>query len=122
MSELRLGGAEVHDLLLDFTLPGYANVELKPNGANIPVSISNLGEYVTLSVKAALVTSVAEQTRAFKTGFSLVFPLEDLHLFSPAELDVLLNGSEESWEVESKPFVFCVNFPGPPSSSLSFLC
>ena len=54
-----------------------------------------------LYVKTVMVTSVSEQVRAFREGFSSVFPVEDLLVFSPLELDILINGSDEVWDQES---------------------
>jgi len=44
---------------------------------------------------------VLAQVSAFRTGFSTVFPVQKLCAFTPEELDVLLNGSREKWEVST---------------------
>ena len=41
-----MNGCSVDDLGLDFTLPGYPNIELKKGGKDVPVSIHNLEEYL----------------------------------------------------------------------------
>jgi len=41
-----MDGCTVEDLDLDFVLPGYANIELKKGGKDIPLTLSNLEEYL----------------------------------------------------------------------------
>lgn len=41
-----MNGCSVEDLGLDFTLPGFPNIELKKGGKDIPVTIHNLEEYL----------------------------------------------------------------------------
>jgi len=52
-----------------------------------------------------LFDSIQTQIESFQQGFSTVFPLDDILLFSPSELDVLINGTEEIWTEESN-FLF----------------
>jgi len=95
---LTLDGADVADLGLDFTLPGTPEVELCADGANREVCLDNLSEYVQRVLDVALHEAVHAQVRAFRVGFSTVFPIDHLSAFGPTELDVLLNGSKETWE------------------------
>lgn len=44
-----MNGCSVEDLGLDFTLPGFPNIELKKGGKDIPVTIHNLEEYLRVS-------------------------------------------------------------------------
>ena len=83
---------------LDFTLPGFPDFELKPGGADVDVTIDNLGEYVRLVTDALLVGGVRAQLAAFRQGFSDVFLVSRLAPFTPSELDVLLNGARERWD------------------------
>ena len=83
---------------LDFTLPGFPDFELKPGGADVDVTIDNLGEYVRLVTDALLVGGVRAQLAAFRQGFSDVFLASRLAPFTPSELDVLLNGARERWD------------------------
>jgi len=41
-----MNGCSVEDLGLDFTLPGFPNIELKKGGKDVPVTIHNLEEYL----------------------------------------------------------------------------
>jgi len=89
----------VGDLGLDFTLPGQPEVELVADGAAKDVTLDNVGEYVQRVLEVYLADGVKAQVAAFRSGFSTVFPISRLAAFSPDELDVLLNGSRERWEV-----------------------
>ncbi|EAW70904.1 thyroid hormone receptor interactor 12, isoform CRA_i [Homo sapiens] len=46
LETLTMNGCSVEDLGLDFTLPGFPNIELKKGGKDIPVTIHNLEEYL----------------------------------------------------------------------------
>lgn len=76
------------------------------------MTIHNLDEYVNLVVKTYLVTGVTAQFRAFQEGFNLVFPLDNLRMFSVSELETLIcgavAGSEEEWVIECMHFFFFV--------------
>lgn len=49
-----MNGCSVEDLGLDFTLPGFPNIELKKGGKDIPVTIHNLEEYLRVRNCGAL--------------------------------------------------------------------
>lgn len=46
-----MNGCSVEDLGLDFTLPGFPNIELKKGGKDIPVTIYNLEEYLRVMAR-----------------------------------------------------------------------
>lgn len=46
LESLNINGCSVEDLGLDFTLPGFPNIELKKGGKDVPVTIYNLEEYL----------------------------------------------------------------------------
>lgn len=46
LESLNMNGCSVEDLGLDFTLPGFPNIELKKGGKDVPVTIYNLEEYL----------------------------------------------------------------------------
>eukprot|EP00050_Salpingoeca_kvevrii_P009459 m.3111 g.3111 ORF g.3111 m.3111 type:complete len:1732 (-) comp2265_c0_seq1:248-5443(-) len=101
VAELTLDGARIEDLCLDFTVPGYAGVEIKPDGANQTVTIDTLPEYIKDLTRFVLVDGVQVQMRAFRSGFNEVFPLEHMALFSLDELDRVLNGLPfHPWRIE----------------------
>lgn len=69
--------------------------ELKPNGADIPVTFDNKEEYVLLYVRWILVDSVYAQYESFQNGFMKIMKDTSLHLLQPAELELLIVGSTD---------------------------
>jgi E3 ubiquitin-protein ligase TRIP12 len=112
----------VEDLALDFTIPGY-DIELrvsrsqssksftdfhqKPDGRNIPVTSENVNEYIAEVLDAILGKGAVIQAKAFREGFSKVFPIADLRAFSADELVMLFGNSEEDWSTESEQYYGC---------------
>lgn len=83
----------VSDLVLDFTLPGYCNVELKKGGKDISVCLNNLEEYIKLVIHWTLIEGVQRQFESFIEGFNSIFPIKSLDIFYPEELERLSCGS-----------------------------
>ena len=48
LKNLTMDGCPVEDLGLDFTLPGYPNIELMKGGKDVTVTLENLAQYVKL--------------------------------------------------------------------------
>jgi E3 ubiquitin-protein ligase HUWE1 len=67
-------------------------VELKPDGASIPVTEANKDEYVRLVCAYRLENSVKEQMKAFLTGFYEMIPRELVQIFEPEQLELLISG------------------------------
>eukprot|EP00761_Pharyngomonas_kirbyi_P012192 gb/GECH01012219.1/.p1 GENE.gb/GECH01012219.1/~~gb/GECH01012219.1/.p1 ORF type:complete len:1516 (+),score=395.49 gb/GECH01012219.1/:1-4548(+) len=101
ISSLKLDDASVEDMCLDFTLPGFPDVPLVPKGEDISVTIWNLEEWIDKVVHVMLHSGVKHQLESFKKGFSSVFPVESLQVFSVNELEELLFGSFEEWNIST---------------------
>lgn len=91
----------IDDLFLDFTLPGFPEIELVPNGSQQRLTIYNVDEYLEKVIDMTLGTGVRRQVDAFRTGFSQVFPYSALSAFTPDELCTLFGKIEEDWALES---------------------
>ena len=91
----------INGLALDFTLPGDPEFELIENGANVDVSIDNVEEYIRLVIDAILVGGVEKQTKAFIEGFSKIFSIDDMKIFTPEELTSLFGNADEDWTIET---------------------
>jgi E3 ubiquitin-protein ligase TRIP12 len=91
-----------NSLGLQFTLPGYDNFELIPNGSNIDVTSHNVQQYIKAVISAVLDTGVEKQVQAFREGFNQVFPINDLKIFTANELVALFGNEDEDWSTESK--------------------
>lgn len=96
-----IDSVRLEDLCLDFTLPGYPNIELEPNGAAKRVTIENVDEYLSKVIDMTLGSGVRHQVEAFRSGFSQVFPYSALSAFTPEELVNLFGRAEEDWTLES---------------------
>lgn len=103
LSEIRVNKSRVEDLLLEFTMPGYSDIELIENGANVPVTIENVDNFLDRVIDMTLGSGVQRQVDAFQTGFSQVFSYAALNAFTPNELVMLFGQAEEDWSLESKP-------------------
>ncbi len=75
-------------------------IELKPGGADIPVTRANCIEYIHLVSHYKLNVQLDRQFQAFRRGLSSVIPLHWLRLFSQGELQVLVSGAQVPINVE----------------------
>lgn len=85
---------DLQNLEVDFTLPGYENIELKPNGQNIILDSSNISEYLRLVVDWTLRKGVSKQMNILRRNLNIVFPVSNLRLFYPNELESLFCGDQ----------------------------
>ncbi|KAJ7698902.1 hypothetical protein B0H17DRAFT_1196492 [Mycena rosella] len=90
----------IDDLALDFTIPGY-DIELRPGGRDIAVTSGNVEEYIHEVLDAIIGQGAQLQAKAFREGFSKVFPITDLQAFSADELVLLFGNSDEDWSAET---------------------
>lgn len=100
-AETVVDGNTLSDLCLTFLLPGYGSYELLPNADEITVSPSNLTQYVNLVLDATLYDGVLMQVKALLEGFSEVFPISSMKIFSPVELREFLGKASEDWSVKA---------------------
>ncbi|KAL2755556.1 hypothetical protein ACRALDRAFT_1034293 [Sodiomyces alcalophilus JCM 7366] len=91
----------IEDLCLDFTLPGYPDIELVPDGAQVKLTMDNVDLYLDRVIDMTLGSGVRRQVDAFRTGFSQVFPYSALSAFTPDELVSLFGQVEEDWSLET---------------------
>ncbi|XP_063696706.1 E3 ubiquitin-protein ligase TRIP12, partial [Culicoides brevitarsis] len=93
IENLDLDGCLIADLGLDFVLPGHSNIELRRGGRDIPVTIHNLHQYISLVTYWFLNEGVSKQFEALKEGFDSVFPSHRLRMFYPEELENIFCGT-----------------------------
>ncbi|KAI0060670.1 hypothetical protein BV25DRAFT_1954506 [Artomyces pyxidatus] len=90
----------IEDLALDFTIPGY-DIELRPGGKDMTVTSDNVDEYIKEVINAIIGEGARLQAKAFREGFSKVFPITDLQAFTLDELVMLFGNADEDWSVET---------------------
>ncbi|XP_076177949.1 E3 ubiquitin-protein ligase Nedd4 isoform X2 [Ptiloglossa arizonensis] len=66
--------------------------ELKPDGANIPLTDVNKDEYIGLVIQWRFVSRVQEQMNAFLEGFNALIPPTLVKIFDEHELELLMCG------------------------------
>jgi len=101
IDQIRINDAKIEDLGLDFTLPGYPNIELTEGGADVAVTMENINAYIRKVIEVTLSSGVQRQVDAFRAGFSQVFPYSALKAFTPDELVMLFGRVEEDWSLET---------------------
>jgi E3 ubiquitin-protein ligase TRIP12 len=75
---------------------------VQPGGAHIDVQDHNLEEYLDLVLDFTLGSGISRQVKAFQDGFSTIIPINDIKIFSPEELGLLIGNTDEDWSRESK--------------------
>jgi len=80
-------------MLLNFTVPGNSNLDLKTGGADIEVNIHNIDEYVDLVLNYFLEAGIRRQMESFIFGFNSIFDISKLETFSETELDLFICGT-----------------------------
>lgn len=92
-------GVPIEDLCLSFEVPGHAGYDLGKRSA--AVTASNVHAFIDAVVDATVGRGVDAQVNAFVEAFNEVFDISALHAFSPEELDMLLCGTSEAWNIET---------------------
>jgi len=85
-------GLELNFLVETDVFGAMEEIELKPNGANIPVTEQNKEEYVQLVTELRMTRAIRPQINAFMEGFSHFIPRTLIQIFSESELDLLISG------------------------------
>ena len=70
-------------------------IDLKPGGADIPVTEDNKKDYVDCVVEYRIFKRVQEQFEAFMSGFNELIPQELINVFDERELELLIGGMSE---------------------------
>jgi len=99
---LRLKKTErVEDLGLTFSISAshLEDIDLIPNGRNIPVTNANLTHYLHVVANFRTNLQLQRHTAAFLQGIQCVIPLAWLKMFDPYELNTLISGSVSGFDV-----------------------
>lgn len=77
----------------------HEEIDLIPDGRNVPVTKHNLTRYLHLLANYKTNVQFQKQTSAFLRGLQCVVPLSWLKMFDPYELNVLISGSTTGFDV-----------------------
>lgn len=98
---IKYNNTRIDELGILFNLPGLYDLELKQNGLETILTIYNIEEYVQLIYDKLLGNGISDLKNSFKTGFNLVFPIDNLKAFYSKEIEESLLGSVEyNWQYE----------------------
>jgi hypothetical protein len=90
-------------------------IDLKPNGRDIPVTDDNKREYIDLLIKWRITDRVKRQMDAFLKGFSELIPVHLLKVFDDKELEYLMCGlaeiDVEDWKKNTELVGYSANDP-----------
>jgi E3 ubiquitin-protein ligase TRIP12 len=78
-------------------MPGMDDMNLIENGQDMPVTISNLDQYVDLVWQTVIRDTLTIAVDAFRIGFQQVLKFEDLNIFMPEEIPMLYSGVQQKW-------------------------
>ncbi|KAK7025056.1 ubiquitin fusion degradation protein 4 [Favolaschia claudopus] len=92
--------AENDKLVFVFCLT-QLTISTQPGGRDIAVTADNVDEYIHEVLNAIIGQGARLQAKAFREGFSKVFPITDLQAFSADELVLLFGNSDEDWSTET---------------------
>lgn len=103
IDSLQYKGGRVDDLLLNFTLPGYPDIELEEGGSEKWVNIDNVESYIHHVVRYITYDGVKDAMDAVIHGFNRIFDIGFLRYFAVHEVNILLGGEEKqdhAWDLE----------------------
>lgn len=101
ISEISFDGSSFEDLCINFTIPGFPEIEMKEGGEDIFLTIENVEEYLKLLLWHVLYKAPQIYVNAIIEGFEGMLPLNSLKIFPCEEIECLLcSKKEENWTVE----------------------
>jgi len=91
--------SKLSELDIYFIFPGYDNIELKPNGKDILLTMNNIEEYINLIYDYLFYKGIEPVIKSFKEGFNLNFNIEKLKCFTCFEIVEYICGSlDKKWD------------------------
>ncbi len=100
--EIKYNNCKIEDLDINFTLPGYSQIELIPDGRSTILSIYNIEQYLSLIFESLCGNGVKTFFEEFKKGFNLVFSIDSLKCFNSKEIELnFFSDFNENWDYET---------------------
>ena len=99
INNLKYKNSKIEELKLYFSLPGYSEIPLDSHSNDELVTIFSLKEYIDLVVYTTFYSSISLQVESFIKGFNKVFPISNLNIFYPNEIeDIVCGSSSFNWD------------------------
>ena len=101
VSNITCDGCSFEDLCINFTIPGFPDIEMMENGSETLLTIENLEHYLELLVWKVLYKGPQESIKEVWDGFNYFLPSSCMNYFYPDEIEEVLCGVKmEQWSVE----------------------
>ena len=92
---------KLSELDIYFTFPGY-DINLKPDGDNILLTMNNIEEYINLIYDFIFFKGINALINSFKEGFNMNFDINKMQCFTSQEIEENICGSKEiKWEINN---------------------
>ena len=92
---------KLSELDIYFTFPGY-DINLKPDGDNILLTMNNIEEYINLIYDFIFFKGINSLINSFRNGFNMSFDINKMQCFTSQEIEENICGSKEiKWEINN---------------------
>ena len=101
LSNLKYDGCPFEDLCINFTVPGYPDIEMVEGGAEKLLTGDNIEEYLQLITWWLLYKGPQEKIECIRSGYKLILNDEYFVSILPEDLDnMLCGGGMQAWTIE----------------------
>ena len=101
ISNITCDGCSFEDLCVNFTLPGYPDIEMMEGGSETLLSIDNVKQYLKMLVWFLLYKNPQQSIKMVSSGFKKILNPDFMKYFYPHEYEEILSGvTEEQWTVD----------------------
>ena len=101
ISNITCDGCSFEDLCVNFTLPGYPEIEMMEGGSETILSIQNLEKYLKLIVWWLLYKNPQQNIKLIRKGFRMVLNADVMKYLYPHEYEEILCGPmNEQWTID----------------------
>ena len=99
LSELTFDGCAWEDLSIDFTLPGFPEIEMIPGGRDVLLTPENLDDYLKLIVWWLMYKGPQEKFDCLRSGFAMIVKGNRFSHFGAGDFENLFTGdkTEKQW-------------------------
>ena len=110
ISNLTCDGCLFEDLCVNFTVPGFPDIEMVEGGSEKLLRVEDIEEYLQLLVWWLLYKGPQEKLECIRAGYATIFDEDYFVSIVPEDLDNMLCGSsDKSWSIDelNKNTVLC---------------